>query len=230
VNDIVVHPGDPSLLFVATDTGVYVCSDSQWVWSPVGRGLPNSAVHDLELVVETNELVAGTHGRSMFRIDLTELVADEPVRPDAATLTLNAFPNPASERDRLIRVSYHLSASIPGGSNDAATLRIIDLGGRELSALSPVQIAAEDVPGLFQWDRTTRAGTHRTTRDLCTPSRARPTSRLLPSRAHALTSIRPTAPSCRARFPLLASPGNQREARCLNALRAAVVKTIPLTK
>jgi hypothetical protein len=159
-NDIVVYPTDPPLLFVATDAGVYVCTDSQWAWSLVGRGLPNSAVHDLELVVETNELIAGTHGRSMFRIDVTELGADKPVRPDATSLTLNAFPNPASARDRLVTISYQLPESDLRRSEDSAILRIVDLSGRQLRSLTPDQLATGETPGLFQWDRTTRTGAH----------------------------------------------------------------------
>ncbi len=67
INDVIVDPHDDSMLYIATDFGVFYTEDLGQTWSPLGTGLPVVPVHDLEFDVATRTLVAGTHGRSMYR-------------------------------------------------------------------------------------------------------------------------------------------------------------------
>ena len=61
---IVEDPIRPGVLYVGTETGVYFSSDDGVSWRPLRANLPVVPVHDL--VVEDDELVAGTHGRSVW--------------------------------------------------------------------------------------------------------------------------------------------------------------------
>jgi len=70
LNDVVVDPSDDSTLYVASDVGVYYTEDMGINWLPLGSGLPIVPIHDLALHDSTRTLVAGTHGRSMFKINL----------------------------------------------------------------------------------------------------------------------------------------------------------------
>ncbi|MFZ5979268.1 MAG: thrombospondin type 3 repeat-containing protein [Candidatus Zixiibacteriota bacterium] len=70
VNDCIVDPYDNNILYIATDVGVFKTSDLGVNWVPVGTGMPLVAVHDLEYHYPTKTLVAGTHGRSMYRLSL----------------------------------------------------------------------------------------------------------------------------------------------------------------
>ena len=66
---------DPSrrgLLYVGTETGVYVSFDAGGSWQPLQLNLPVTPVHDF--VIKENDLVAATHGRSFWILDdLTQL-------------------------------------------------------------------------------------------------------------------------------------------------------------
>ncbi|HXR98670.1 MAG TPA: hypothetical protein VN709_12585 [Terriglobales bacterium] len=57
----------PGLLYLATESSVYVSFDAGDHWQPLGLNLPNTSYRDL--VVHGNDLVAGTYGRSMWVLD-----------------------------------------------------------------------------------------------------------------------------------------------------------------
>ncbi len=60
---------NPSLLFVGTEFGVFASLDGGKNWFPFGRGLPTVAVHDLVIHPRDGDLIAGTHGRSVWIVD-----------------------------------------------------------------------------------------------------------------------------------------------------------------
>ncbi len=70
VNVIVADPVVDGLLYVGTDRGVYVSSDDGDTWQSLQAGLPNVPVHDLVVHPRDRELVAGTHGRSFWVLDV----------------------------------------------------------------------------------------------------------------------------------------------------------------
>jgi photosystem II stability/assembly factor-like uncharacterized protein len=85
VNVIREDPVNPAVLYVGTDRGAYVSLDTGRSWQAAGAGLPNVPVHDLIVHPRERELVAGTHGRSVWVLDalpiqdLTEDVRDSDV-------------------------------------------------------------------------------------------------------------------------------------------------------
>ena len=72
INDVIVDPMNPSVLYVGSDVGVYVTEDLGGNWAPLGTGLPVTTVHNLAFHEPTRKLVAGTHGRSMFFCQVPE--------------------------------------------------------------------------------------------------------------------------------------------------------------
>jgi photosystem II stability/assembly factor-like uncharacterized protein len=60
---------NPSLLFVGTERGAYASIDGGGRWDPVGRGLPVVPVHDLVIHPREGDLIAATHGRSLWILD-----------------------------------------------------------------------------------------------------------------------------------------------------------------
>lgn len=70
VNAVVEDPAVAGLLYVAQERGAQVSVDGGENWSRLGEGLPSVAVHDLALQAREGELVAATHGRGMWAIDL----------------------------------------------------------------------------------------------------------------------------------------------------------------
>jgi hypothetical protein len=62
-----------NLLFVGTDIGAYVSGDRGASWQPFMTGLPNVPVHDLKVHPRDAELIAGTHGRAIWIVDIAPL-------------------------------------------------------------------------------------------------------------------------------------------------------------
>jgi photosystem II stability/assembly factor-like uncharacterized protein len=60
-------PKRKGLLYAGTETGVFVSFDDGDHWQPLQLNLPNASVRDL--IVHGNDLVAGTHGRSIWILD-----------------------------------------------------------------------------------------------------------------------------------------------------------------
>jgi hypothetical protein len=64
---------NPNLLFVGTDVGAYVSFDRGGSWQKFMNGMPTVPVHDLKIHPRDNELIAGTHGRSIMIVDIAPL-------------------------------------------------------------------------------------------------------------------------------------------------------------
>lgn len=58
-----------NLLFLGTEFGLYITVDGGKKWNKFTNNFPATAVHFLDLQKETNDLVAGTHGRGIIIID-----------------------------------------------------------------------------------------------------------------------------------------------------------------
>ena len=77
-------PAKKGLLYVGSERGVMFSTDDGSSWRPLKLNLPTVAVHDL--VVKDDDLVVGTHGRSVWILDdlqpireMTAQVAETPV-------------------------------------------------------------------------------------------------------------------------------------------------------
>ena len=68
-NVIREDPADRNILYVGTDTGVYVTTDGAKTWTVLGANLPATYVHDLIIHPRDNIVVVATHGRGMWALD-----------------------------------------------------------------------------------------------------------------------------------------------------------------
>ena len=73
VNVIREDPENSELLYAGTDVGVYVSIDAGGSWHCLGNGLPSTFVHDLVIHPRDRILVAATHGRGMYALDVEYL-------------------------------------------------------------------------------------------------------------------------------------------------------------
>jgi photosystem II stability/assembly factor-like uncharacterized protein len=69
VNVIREDPVDRNILYVGTDTGVYVTTDGTKSWTVLGGNLPATYVLDLIVHPRDNIIVIATHGRGMWALD-----------------------------------------------------------------------------------------------------------------------------------------------------------------
>lgn len=60
---------NPELLFLGTEFGLYFSTDGGGSWTRFKAGLPTVSVMDMAIQARENDLVLGTHGRSVFVID-----------------------------------------------------------------------------------------------------------------------------------------------------------------
>ena len=73
VNVIREDPAQPDLLYLGTDDGIYVSVNRGLNWQLFDGGLPKVACHDLVVQPSASELVAGTHGRSIYIADISSI-------------------------------------------------------------------------------------------------------------------------------------------------------------
>lgn len=73
VNVLKEDPLNPNLLYVGTDHGLYLSLNLGERFMAFGHGLPAVPVHDLVVHPRENELLVGTHGRSLFLADVKEV-------------------------------------------------------------------------------------------------------------------------------------------------------------
>ena len=73
INDVLPDPLHPGWLYTGTDYGMYYTQDGGNSWLPLGDNHPICPVFDIDLHSSTRKLVSGTHGRSMYSYDLSQL-------------------------------------------------------------------------------------------------------------------------------------------------------------
>ncbi|MBF4983329.1 glycosyl hydrolase, partial [Nonlabens mediterrranea] len=73
INVIIEHPEKDNILFTGTDNATYISTDTGKTWNLLTGGMPPVAVHDLKIQPEENHLLVGTHGRSIYLVDLNAL-------------------------------------------------------------------------------------------------------------------------------------------------------------
>jgi hypothetical protein len=76
INVVREDPRNPDVLYVGTEFGVHASWDAGETWQRLGRDLPTLAVHDLALHDTTGVLVAATHGRGMWALDVNATRGD----------------------------------------------------------------------------------------------------------------------------------------------------------
>jgi hypothetical protein len=73
VNVIKEDTENENLLYLGTDNAVYASFNNGGKWEVFSKGLPAVAVHDLVVQPEAKDLVVGTHGRSIYKADISAL-------------------------------------------------------------------------------------------------------------------------------------------------------------
>jgi hypothetical protein len=147
-NDLIVDPVNTSRLFLATDVGVYTSDDRGTHWYPLGTGMPPQAVLDLFLHDATHTLIAATHGRGQWKLDVGGLPVGVGGLPGPSGLALSApAPNPTRGGIRFV-------LDTPAGG--AASVEVFDAVGRRVRRV----FAGSLSPGshAMAWDGRDDAG------------------------------------------------------------------------
>ncbi len=73
VNALAEDKYNENLLFAGTDNGLYLSFDRGKSWELFQTGIPNVAIHDLVIQDDARDLLVGTHGRSIYKTDISVL-------------------------------------------------------------------------------------------------------------------------------------------------------------
>ncbi|MEM7355654.1 MAG: glycosyl hydrolase, partial [Acidobacteriota bacterium] len=157
INVVREDPVNEEVLYVGTDRGAYVSLDRGATWQALPGNLPNVPVHDLIVHPRERELVAGTHGRSIYILDVLPIqelsaeVRDSPVH-------LFSVEDVAYDRSWRSRRSPWFrdptsepTLEIPfwSAADGQAELFVRDSEGRDLRRL---ELAAKRGINTFTWD------------------------------------------------------------------------------
>ena len=129
VNAIVVNPSEPTQWFIGTDVGVWQSVNGGVNWTPFETGFANVVVGDLEIQDNLQKLVAGTHGRGAWEVDIPSLTTDVvSIDPANLALMLDApAPNPVDSRT-MLRFAAKTDAPV--------TLDVYDVQGRLITRVA----------------------------------------------------------------------------------------------
>jgi uncharacterized protein (TIGR03437 family) len=75
VNSVVIDPLLAGAIYVGTDLGVFQTTDGGATWIRLSNGAPKVAVFTLRYHAATRSLIAATHGRGVYRLNLPAAVA-----------------------------------------------------------------------------------------------------------------------------------------------------------
>jgi photosystem II stability/assembly factor-like uncharacterized protein len=95
VNVIREDPKNRNILYAGTDIGVYVTLDGGATWQTLVTDLPSTYVHDLVVHDRDDILVAATHGRGMFAIDVRPI---QQLTPDVTSQAVSVLVSPEAGR------------------------------------------------------------------------------------------------------------------------------------
>lgn len=158
LNVVKEDPVNPDVLWVGTDRGAYVSLDRGQSWQGLPAGLPNVPVHDLVVHPRERELVAGTHGRSVFVLDALPVQELSPaVREEAVhVFPVEEIPYQRSWRSQPARWFNDPSLDVRGldipfwsAAAGTAELQVLDHEGNEIR-----RVGQEVVRGVntMNWD------------------------------------------------------------------------------
>src|SRR4029077_6934223 len=80
------HPRNPRLLFVGHERGIHASIDGGASWTALDATLPNGPGDDVFIQPRDNDLIVGTHGRSIWVLDnigALEALTPESIRTEA---------------------------------------------------------------------------------------------------------------------------------------------------
>jgi photosystem II stability/assembly factor-like uncharacterized protein len=88
---------NPNLLVCGTEFGVWASNNRGGYWTKINNNLPTVAVHELAIHPTAGEMVAATHGRSLWVVDISAL---RQMTPEAVRSTAHLYAPPPAIRWR----------------------------------------------------------------------------------------------------------------------------------
>jgi photosystem II stability/assembly factor-like uncharacterized protein len=163
-------PVNRDLLFLGTDVAAYVSMDRGASWQRFMTGLPTVPIYDLKIQPRDHELIAGTHGRSIWIVDIAPLeqMKDVPARGTdthffAPSTAFQYGESPVEGQETGHKV--FLGTSVPYGAQftyrlapgvrDSVKFTVTSAGGDTLAVVDAPRAAGASINRVY-WDFRTR--------------------------------------------------------------------------
>jgi ligand-binding sensor domain-containing protein len=72
-NVILEDSENENILYLGTDNGLFISIDKGNTWQDFSSEIPNVAVHDLVIQNREKDLIVGTHGRSIYKVNVANI-------------------------------------------------------------------------------------------------------------------------------------------------------------
>jgi photosystem II stability/assembly factor-like uncharacterized protein len=171
VNVVKEDPKNRSLLYAGTEYGFFISLNAGREWKPFMTGLPSVRIDDVMVHPRDNDLILGTHGRSIWIVDdITALqqLSDDLTKTDEQVLDIRPATAWTNDIQRAIlaegakhfrgqnpprgaAISYWLK-SVPSAD---VRITVTDITGREIRSLEGTREAGLN---RVQWDLTLAGG------------------------------------------------------------------------
>jgi photosystem II stability/assembly factor-like uncharacterized protein len=134
-------PKRKGLLFLGTETGVYVSFDDGAAWQPFSLDLPVTPVHGI--VVKGDDLVVATHGRSFYVMDNINVLRQVAKETTNDPVVLFKPGDAMRSVSRGVAIDYYLKQAA-----DKVTIEIADDQGKAIKTFTgtPPDSAKKDAP------------------------------------------------------------------------------------
>ena len=134
-----------NLLYLGTEFGLYTSFDRGKNWVKLNQNLPNVAIHEIAVHPTAGEIVAGTHGRSIWILDVSGLrqITKKTLaakvaflKPKTATMWLNVSGRRFYGSKRFIGRNSEYGASLHyllTEKAEKATISVSDITGKKIA-------------------------------------------------------------------------------------------------
>jgi len=146
INVIKEDPVNSNVLYVGTDTGVYVSMDRGATWEALMADMPVTFVHDVVVHPRDNILVAGTHGRGIYVMDVAPL---QQYTDEVKEESLHVFDCRPVKRPRGYRGGAQ--AEVPFVLKSAGRVTV-EITGEDGKTVARREMSGERGFNKFMWD------------------------------------------------------------------------------
>jgi photosystem II stability/assembly factor-like uncharacterized protein len=126
---IAEDPKRKGLLFLGTETGIYISFDAGGVWQPFSVDLPTTPVHGIR--IKNDDLVIGTHGRAFYVMDNINVLRQIERRTTDEPVVLFKPGDAMRSVSRGVAIDYYLKQAA-----DTVTIDILDAQGTPIKTFT----------------------------------------------------------------------------------------------
>jgi photosystem II stability/assembly factor-like uncharacterized protein len=169
LNVVREHPRNESLLFAGGEFGAYVSFDGGGGWHELSGSIPRVPVDDIAIHPRENDLILGTHGRSIWVLD--DMTPLEELSEDVLSAELHVFPIREAVSYRIYRHKGNTGHKMFLAENPPpGALIYFYLGSEPAEEQGPMMIRVKDESGQLvreiELEAESSKGIHRANWDL----------------------------------------------------------------